>query len=344
MSTTASRASGSGSPRVRLRYYTAQNTPLLLTVGVLAGMVALYVVLFVLRNGRAPGGFELSTTVSSTMSSGLAAIGQTLVVLTGGIDLSVGGVVDVTNAVAAQMMVDNPASIVLVSVLALLIGAGAGLLNGLLVAYGRLQPIIVTLATLAIWQGIALLVLPSAGGAIPPTLTNLLSGTIPALFNLPCGLVVLGLLLLGWQFLRRTSFLVSLYAIGNDERAARANGTPVLRAKVGAYTLGGLFAGAAGLYFAAVNTGGDATAGNSFTLTSIAAVVVGGLSLFGGRGSAVGALAGAFILTLLINVLFVAGANPQLQDFFQGLLLILAVAASTLVRWLLQRRRQATSS
>jgi ribose transport system permease protein len=137
--------------------------------------------------------------------------------------------------------------------------------------------------------------------------------------------------------LRRTPFAVTLYAIGNDERAARANGAPVLRAKVGAYTLGGAFAGAAGLYFAAVTTAGDATAGTPLTLTSIAAVVLGGVSLFGGRGSAIGALAGAFILTLLLNVLFFAGINPQLQDFFQGLFLILAVMASTLVRRLLQR-------
>ncbi len=328
--------------RVRLRYYGAQNAPLLLSVGVLAGMILLYIVLFVLKNGRSPGGFEVSTTVSSTISIGLAALGQSMVVLTGGIDLSVGGVVDLTNAVAARLMRDNPVSLVLVSLLVLLIGAGAGLLNGLLVAYGRLQPIIVTLATLAVWQGVALLVLPTPGGAIPATLTNVLAGTIPPLFNLPCGLVVLVALILLWHLLRRTSFLVALYAIGNDERAARANGTAVLRAKVGAYTLGGLFAGAAGLYFASANTAGDATAGNPFTLTSIAAVVLGGLNLFGGRGSAVGALAGAFILTLLINVLFVAGANPQLQDFFQGLLLILAVAASTLVRRLLQRRHQAS--
>ena len=117
--------------------------------------------------------------------------------------------------------------------------------------------------------------------------------------------------------LRRTPFLVALYAIGNDERAARANGTPVLRAKIGAYTLGGAFSGAAGLYFAAVTTSGDATSGSPLTLTSIAAVVLGGISLFGGRGSAVGAMAGAFILTLVLNNLFFAGANPQLQDLFQ---------------------------
>jgi ribose transport system permease protein len=318
---------------LRLQYYSAQNVPLLLSIGILVAMVMLYLILFVLTQHRLPGSFELSTTLNNTMTVGLAAVGQTLVVLTGGIDLSVGGIVDVTNSVAAQMMRDNPGSMLAITLLVLAIGAGAGFINGLLVTYGRLQPIIVTIATLAIWQGVALLVLPQQGGAIPPGYTNLLAGNIGIV---PSSLIIFILLILLWQILRRTHFLVSLYAIGNDERAARANGVPVRFAKIGAYTVGGLFYGAAGLYLAAVATSGDATSGTPLTLTSIAAVVLGGVSLFGGRGSAVGSLVGACILTLLLNVLFFAGINPQLQEFFQGLFLILAVVASTLVRRFLQ--------
>jgi ribose transport system permease protein len=321
---------------LRLQYYGAQNVPLLLSIGILVVMIMLYLILFVLAQRRLPGSFELSTTLNNTMSVGLAAVGQTLVVLTGGIDLSVGGIVDVTNSVAAQTMHDNPGSMLGITLLVLAIGAGAGLINGLLVTYGRLQPIIVTIATLAIWQGVALLVLPQQGGAIPPGFTNLLAGNIGIV---PSSLVIFILLILLWQVLRRTRFLVTLYAIGNDERAARANGVPVNLAKIGAYTVGGLFSGAAGLYLAAVATSGDATSGTPLTLTSIAAVVLGGVSLFGGRGSAVGSLVGACILTLLLNVLFFAGINPQLQEFFQGLFLILAVVASTLVRRFLQNER-----
>jgi ribose transport system permease protein len=327
------------SPRVRLRYYAVQNVPLLLSLGTFVAMIVLYGILFALKQSRLPGAFELLTTVNNTLSVGLAAVGQTFVVLTGGIDLSVGGIVDVTNSVAARYMEDTPASIVVVSLAALAIGAFAGLLNGLLVVYGRLQPIIVTLATLAIWEGIALLVLPQQGGQIPPVLTAVLAGTLPVLTWLPCSAIIVALLVGGWTLLRRTRFLTSVYAIGNDERAARANGISVARAKLGAYTLAGACAGAAGLYFAAANTSGDATSGTPFTLTSIAAVVLGGVSLFGGRGSAIGSLAGAFILTLLLNVLFFAGVNPQLQEFFQGLFLILAVVTSTLVRRSLQRAR-----
>lgn len=336
MSATETRRSRTIPMSVRLSYYGAQNVPLLLSIGILVAMILLYLILFVLRQQRLPGGFELSTTLNNSMTLGLAALGQSLVVLTGGIDLSVGGIVDVTNSVAARMMQDNPGSIVGVTLLVLLIGAGAGLLNGLLVTYGRLQPIIVTIATLAIWQGVALLVLPQPGGSIPTVVTNLLAGDIA---GLPASLIIFILLILFWQVLRRTPFLVALYAIGNDERAARANGASVELAKVGAYTLGGVFAGAAGLYLAASSTSGDATTGTQFTLTSIAAVVLGGISLFGGRGSAVGSLIGACILTLLLNVLFFAGVNPQLQEFFQGLFLILAVVVSTLIRRLLQTAR-----
>lgn len=321
--------------QARLSYYGVQNVPLLLSIGILVAMVMIYLILFVLRQQRLPGSFELATTLNNSMTVGLAALGQSLVVLTGGIDLSVGGIVDVTNSVAARLMQDNPGSIVGVTLLVLLIGALAGLINGLFVTYGRLQPIIVTIATLAIWQGVALLILPQPGGSIPAIFTSLLAGDIAALGGLPSSLIIFILLILLWQVLRRTPFLVTLYAIGNDERAARANGASVELAKVGAYTLGGVFAGAAGLYLAASSTSGDATTGTQFTLTSIAAVVLGGVSLFGGRGSAVGSLIGACILTLLLNVLFFAGVNPQLQEFFQGLFLILAVVISTLIRRLL---------
>jgi ribose transport system permease protein len=322
---------------LRLQYASAQNVPLLLSIGILGAMVMIYLILFVLTQRRLPGSFELSTTLNNTMTVALAALGQTMVVLTGGIDLSVGGIVDVTNSIAAQMMHDNPGSMLAITLLVLLIGSIAGCINGLLVTYGRLQPIIVTIATLSIWQGVALIILPQQGGAIPPGFSNLLAGNLGGI--LPASLIIFILLILLWLVLRRTHFIVTLYAIGNDERATRANGAPVHLAKIGAYTLGGFFSGAAGLYLAAVATSGDATAGTPLTLTSIAAVALGGVSLFGGRGSAVGSLIGACILTLLLNVLFFAGINPQLQDFFQGLFLVLAVIISTLVRRLLQTER-----
>ena len=150
--------------------------------------------------------------------------------------------------------------------------------------------------------------------------------------NSPTCLVFVGVVIVLWLALRRTRFGIGIFAIGNDEEGARAYGVPVELVKVGAYVLSGVFAAAGGLFLAATTTAGDATSGDVFVLTSIAAVVLGGISFLGGRGSAIGAIAGAFVLTLLINVLFFAHIDPLYQSFFQGLFLIIAVLLGTLIR------------
>jgi ribose transport system permease protein len=318
----------------RLRYAIAQNVPLLLAYVVLGGMILVYVGLYVASTSYLPGSFELTSTLNNGMPLAFAGSGQAVVVLTGGIDLSIGGMVDLTNAVAAVAMRPDPGSIAVWSAVVLLIGAAGGLVNGLLVAFGRLQPILVTLATLSIYQGLAIRVLPQPGGKVPGSFTATLTNP-----NAPIAFAWLAVLVVVWLVIRRTRLGVGIYAIGNDERASRAIGVRVRWVKVGAYVLGGVFAATAGLFLAATTTSGDATSGDVFTLTSIAAAVVGGVSFLGGRGSLVGALAGAFALTLLVNVLFFAHINPLYQSFYQGLFLILAVLAAGLA-WILLRRRR----
>jgi ribose transport system permease protein len=264
----------------------------------------------------------------------IAATGQTIVILTGGIDLSVGGMMDITNSLTAVQMQDSPGSMVLWSLVVILIGAAGGLLNGLLVAFGRLQPILVTLATLSIFQGIAIKILPTPGGQVPASFTSLLADT-----SRPSSLTYAGLLILLWLIFRRTSLGVAIFAIGNDRQAARANGVNVLWARVGAFVLSGIMSALAGMFLAATTTGGDATTGDAFTLTSIAAVVLGGVSLFGGRGSAIGSVAGAFVLTLLINILFFANINPLYQSFYEGVFLIGAVVLTVLIGRYLRRAK-----
>ena len=313
--------------RGRFAHFTFQSAPLLLALIILAGMTALYVALFYRQLARIPGSFEWTTVVNTSMPLVCAAVGQSIVVLTRGIDLSVGGMIDLTNSVAATHMHDGPASMIGWSLIVLLIGAAGGLVNGVLVAYGRLQPILVTLATLSIYQGLAIKVLPEPGGAVPLDYTRILANP-----NGPTGLFFGGVVIVFWLVFRRTRFGIGLFAVGNDEEAARAHGVRVDLVKVGAYVLSGVFAGAGGLFLAATTTAGDATSGDVFVLTSIAAVVLGGISFFGGRGSAIGAVAGAFVLTLLINVLFFAEIDPLYQSFFQGLFLIVAVLLGTAIR------------
>ena len=312
----------------------AQNTGLLLAWLLFALMLVLYLVLFAARKSALPGNFELTSTVNNAVPLVFAALGQTFAVLTAGLDLSVGGVMDVSNSLAATQMGTSAGSILLWSVLILLFGAATGLVNGLLVAYGRLQPILVTLGTLAILQGIALKVLPQPGGTTPAAVTRTLANP-----DAPWGLVLVALAALIWFVIRRTTFGVRVYAVGNDRAAARARGVPVRRTLVLGYVTSGTFAAAAGLLLAATTTGGDATSGDVFTLTSIAAVVIGGVSLFGGRGSGIGAIVGAFVLTLLINVLFFASIDPLYEPFYEGLFLVLAAALTALAGYWVRRRR-----
>ncbi len=310
-----------------------QNAGLILAAAILFLSVIVFAGMFLIQQDRLPGNFEITSTVNNTMPLALAAVGQTIVVLTRGIDLSVGGVIDLTNALASLYLSGSVAHMIVVSALIILVGAAAGLLNGLVVGLGRLQPIVVTLATLSIFQGLAIRVLPQPGGAVPGGYTDFLVNT-----NAPTALAFIGLAALGWMVLRRTRLGVALFAIGSDEQAAVALGINAMRTKIMAYALGGALYAVAGLFLAANATAGDATTGDGYTLTSIVAVVLGGVNLFGGRGSAVGAICGAFITTMIVNILFFAHINPLYQSFYEGVFLVIAVVAGALIgRWVGRR-------
>jgi ribose transport system permease protein len=309
-----------GDRRTVWRHISLQNAPLILSLLILLGTSGLYVVFFNSNTGGLPGSFELTSLVNTALPLIFAAIGQTVVVLTRGIDLSVGGMIDLSNSLAAAQMHATLGSEVLWSAIIIAVGAAGGLLNGLLVVYARLQPILVTIATLSIFQGLAIAVLPQPGGAIPNGYTNVLTNP-----NQPISLAYVAVVVLGWVAFRRSSFGIATFAVGNDQDAARARGIAVDRTKVGVYVLSGMLAATAGLFLAANATAGDATTGDVYILQSIAAIVLGGISFAGGRGSGVGAVAGAFTLTLLVNVLFFAGISPLYQQFYQGLFLITAI-------------------
>jgi ribose transport system permease protein len=324
----------SGARRSRASHALVQNVGLVLVVGLLLACIIGYCTLFVIAQHRFPGGFELTSTLDNTMPLAFAALAQTLVVLTRGIDLSVGGVIDLTNAVAAQTLMGGPIATGLWTVAILLIGAACGLLNGVLVAVGRLQPILVTLATLSIYQGIAIRVLPQPGGAMPPGFTNVLANP-----NWPISLLYVPLIGVLWAIFRRTRLGVAVYAVGNDAMAASSHGISVKRTVILAYTLGGVASACAGLFLAANATAGDATTGDTYTLTSIVAAVLGGVSLFGGRGSGLGALFGAFVTVMVVNILFFAHIDPLYQTFYEGLFLLAAVISANMIGRAVRRRR-----
>ncbi|MBG0569029.1 ABC transporter permease [Actinoplanes aureus] len=282
---------------------------------VLTGTYTTYLLVYTTSLGHLPTPFDYLSLLNTCLPLIFVAIGQSLVVLTGGIDLSVGGIMSLGIAIIAARGGTATAALTV-----LIICTACGVLNGLLVARGRIAPILTTLATLSIFSGLALRTLPVPGGSIDPGLRAVL--THP---DVPTGLIWLGAAVGGWLVLRRTRFGMRIYAVGSDEAAARATGIPVVRVKVGVYGLCGLCCGIAAVLYVSATTSGDPNAGMPFILTSIAAVVVGGIAFTGGRGSALGAMAGAVALTLVTDVLFFAGIDPLYQSLFQGLFLVVAV-------------------
>ncbi len=319
---------------VRQRSFVSRNGRVLFVWALLLALILAYISVVPQFRPR-----EQRTIVNSGLTLAAASLGQTLVVLTGGIDLSIGPMVSLTNSVASAVTnKESPqSSMTLAAVAALAVGAAGGLINGIMVAYGRLQPIIVTLATGSIWTGIALYIRPSPGGFIPLEFSNLLSGTAFAEpVALPLGLtwsipipkaafVVLGLVIF-WHIFRRTPLATRIYAVGSSEGAAYLSGVNVQRAQLAAYTLAGLAAGCAGLINSAQTATGNALSGTIFTLNSIAAVVLGGAALAGGAGSYLGTLAGAYVIAIIPSVLQFYGVSSFYKDLVQGSILLIAVA------------------
>jgi ribose transport system permease protein len=264
---------------------------------------------------------------------------QTLVVLTAGIDLSVGMVMVLANCLASAVVVGSPLMSSLGVLLVLGVGCLCGAINGVIVIWGRLQPIVTTIATGAIYYGAALALRRVPGGDIDSTLAEVLTGQLPG--GVPASLaLLLALVLFIWLPFRRSMIGRATYAVGSSEIAAYMSGVPIRRAKFMAYMLSGLLASIAGLFLTCITYSGEASAanGNTYTLYSIAAVVLGGVSLFGGSGSAVGAIFGALMFRTIGDLLFVFNLDPLWQPLFQGVVLSLAVCLGS-VRLLQVRNR-----
>ena len=258
----------------------------------------------------------------------LVAMAQTFVVLTSGIDLSVGHGVRAGQlpGLLRRRRVTAPKRL---SACRRFCSSGllCGALNGLIVIYGRLQPIVTTIATGAIYYGIALALRPVPGGDVNSDLAD--ASDRPASRGHSgeprrCSLVVV---LVVWMPFRRSVIGRGVYAVGSSELAAYMSGVPVRRAKFVAYCLSGLLAAMGGLFLTFITYSGEASAanGSTYTLYSIAAVVLGGVSLFGGSGSAIGAIFGALMFRTIGDLLFVFDLDPLWQPLFQGVVLLAAV-------------------
>jgi ribose transport system permease protein len=272
----------------------------------------------------------INTAANKGALLALVAMAQTIPVLTGGLDLSVGMVFMLTNCLAATIVVGDPLTTALGIFGVLATGMACGAVNGLIVVYGRLQPIIVTLATGAIYFGVALALRPEPGGSVNFELADVMTRSF---YKVPSTVILLvAVVLFIWIPYRRSVLGRAAYAIGSSEQAAYMSGVPIAKAKILAYVLAGLLSAIAGLLLTFITYSGAAKAalGADYTLNSIAAVVIGGTSLFGGSGSAIGSIFGAFVMRTVGDLLIVFDINPVLQPLFVGIVLLLAVSLGSL--------------
>jgi ribose transport system permease protein len=301
-----------------------------------------FIVMFAVYTGNHSAGFSanvVQTAANKGVLLALLAMAQTFVVLTAGIDLSVGTVFILTNCLASWIVVGSTGMTLLGIAGVLATGMLCGAINGAIVIFGRLQPIVTTIATGAIYFGIALLLRPDPGGDVNSDLADALTGQVFG--GIPASIVMLLVIVLViWIPFRRSLTGRAVYAVGSSEVAAYMSGVPTRRAKFIAYLLSGLFAALGGLMLTFFTYSGEASSANAatYTLNSIAAVVLGGVSLFGGSGSAVGAIFGALIFRTINDLLFVFDLDPLWQPLFLGIVLLIAVCFGS-VRLLQVRNR-----
>ncbi|MFD2420799.1 ABC transporter permease [Amycolatopsis pigmentata] len=307
------------------------------TLGPLAALV-LACVFFSTQSSRFLTTGNLSLVLQQVMEVGTLAVGQTLVILTAGIDLANGAVMALGGIVMTRLAVDNGVPPVLAIVLAIGLCAALGALNGTLVTRIKLPPFIVTLGMLNIASALTFLYSRQQTVTGLPSELNALGNTFPlGGAHIAYGsIVMLAAFAVAWYVLRKTATGRHIYAVGDNPEAARLTGISTRRLLVGVYTAAGALYGVAALLVVARSGVGDPNAGQTDNLDSITAVVLGGISLFGGRGSIVGTLFGALLVGVIRNGLQLIGVSSVYQLLITGVLVILAVSVDQLAR----RRRK----
>lgn len=309
----------------RLRERALNKTPAIVAFATLAILLAVYWSV----DSSALTSTSITSLVNSGAGLGLAAVGEAVIVLVGGLDLSVGSVLSLLNVLLVTQMGASVGSQFGTSFEILLVGMVVSGISGLVVVGLDLPPILVTLATLFLWQGVALVVMTEPGGTVPSSFTDAFTGSSFA--GIPNSLYVLVVVAAIWAFLRRTEYVRSIYAVGADPSIANANGVRVKSVTVGAYALAGFFYGAAALLLTAVSGSGDPNLGSSVLITVFAAVVLGGTTLGGGRGHAAAAIVGAFVVTVIGDILFALEVPVFYTGVVNGAILLAAVVVGSLL-------------
>jgi ribose transport system permease protein len=299
-------------------------------LGLLAALAILVVVGLVTRPDNFATASNLVSILSLAATIGVITVGATFVIIGGGIDLSVGAVMALASVWATTLATQSYGPWVM-AMCAILVGTGAGLVNGLLISYGRLVPFIATLAMLVAARGLAQRMSDRKTQLIQPENSALVDLSTQRLLGVPLLVYIFALVVvLGWIMLNRTTFGRRTYAVGGNPEAARLAGIDVRRHTMLLYALSGLCCGIAAILIMARTTTGSSTHGDLYELDAIAAVIIGGTLLTGGRGTIVGSILGLLIFTLITNLFILNGLNTSDQLIAKGLIIVVAV--------LLQRR------
>jgi ribose transport system permease protein len=290
------------------------------------------------------GSFQIASISKNSLPLVYLAIGQAIIVIAGGIDLSLGSLLLLTNVIAARSMQDQSVGVVFLIAVAVVIGVGLlNTLTGYVITLSGVPDIVVTLAASYIWSGLALWILPSPGGGTAPEMRWLFTGSpsgIGGLFWLPIFMMAIPALIV-FFFSRHSRSGLSLYAIGSSSIAARLAGLDVRRAKISAYAIGGAMAALAGLATVAITGTGDPrfSVGANATLNSVAAIVLGGVALTGGVGSVLGVVATGVILIMLNPILIAMGVDSNTAQVVQGVLIAGVMMIGGLATLLRERSR-----
>lgn len=305
------------------------------------GLVSIFVMLLVFTKFIQPNygasGFESLTRAALPFAFATAA--QAIVVIAGGIDLSIASMMSVASVTAAVMMDGASEEYAFFVVpFVLFVGLAMGAINGALIVFSRVPDIVVTLAMLFVWEGVALIILHAPGGGAAEWLTSMIVGSVPLPFLpdsitqwIPNALVILVLSLgIVWIPFRKSRFGLSVYAIGSSSLAAFRSGVAVNRTKIAAYAMAGLFAAMGGLALTA-STGIGAPIPGPYLLASVAAVVLGGVTLGGGVGGLVGPIIAVFILRLVRTDLTLMSVDPNITTIVEGTIMVVVVMAGGLL-------------
>lgn len=287
------------------------------------GLVALLIVLMILTKIIQPsfGATGLESLARAAMPFAFATAAMAIVVIVGGIDLSIASMMAVCGVTAAVLM-ESVGAVPAVAI-TLAVGLAMGALNGGLIVFTKVPDIVVTLAMLFVWEGVALLILTSPGGAVAPGLRELIAGTmIPGIPNALIFMVIAVALV--WVPIRRAKLGLSIYAVGSDELAAFRSGINVTWTKITAYGLAGVLSAMGGLSLIMLTGIGEPVPG-PYLLASVAAVVLGGVVLGGGRGGLLGPIIAVFILRIIRTILTLAAVDPNVTTIVEGVIMVAVV-------------------